>query len=171
MKNYILLILVAVFALGCSANYKNLYLPDQNYLARRNIETKMFDTDNEKSIIVASAQVLQDMGYTIKESEVSLGIITAEKNREAGSTAGKAAIVILAVLAGTQPQYEDTQRFYVNIVTTKMGHGVKTRVLFARRSWDNYGRLLTLEKIEDEALYKDFFEKLSQSVFLTANDL
>ncbi len=28
-----------------------------------------------------------------------------------------------------------------------------------------------IEKIQDEEIYKDFFDKLSQSVFLTANNI
>lgn len=173
MKKFIFLTLLACAAAGCGANQSNLYVQDKDYLQRRVLETRTFDTANDRELLIASAQVLQDMGYTIKESEANLGLITAEKNREAGSTAGKVALTVLAVIGGTTPQYEDKQRFYVNIVTSKIedGKAVKTRVLFTRRTWDNYGNLMKVEKISDAKLYQEFFDKLSQSVFLTAHGI
>jgi len=172
MKKTLLILMTAIIVAGCAADYKNLYTPEKDYLERRNIETRLFDTTDEKEILIASAQVLQDMGYTIKESEVPLGVITASKNREAGSTAGKVTLTVLAALSGTRAQYEDTQRFYVSIVTAKTKDDkIKTRVTFARRTWDNYGNLLKIEKIDDPKLYQEFFDKLSKSVFLTANGI
>lgn len=173
MKNFISFSIVfLMFTLaGCAANHKNLYIQEKNYLERRNIETRLFDTADEKGILEASAQVLQDTGFTIKESETSLGILTAQKNREVGSAAGKTALVFLAALGGKQAQYEDKQLIYVNIITTKMGNSIKARVLFARKTWDNYGNIVKIERITDTKIYQEFFDKLSQSIFLTAHGL
>jgi capsular polysaccharide biosynthesis protein len=165
-----LIFVVTIGLIGC-ATHKTLYVLDKDYLERRNIETRVFDSDNEKQIIVASAQVLQDTGFTIKESAYSLGVLTAQKNRESGSTAGKVTLAILAGLAGTTPQYEDKQIIYVNIVTVKIDKAVKVRVLFTRRTFDNYGNIMKIERIADEKIYQDFFNKLSQSVFLTAHGI
>lgn len=168
MKKIGVFLIITCLYIGCT-NYKNLYTLDKNYLENRNIETRIFDTQNEKEILTASAQVLQDLGYSIKESDVNLGIITAEKNRESGSTAGKVAMV---VLFGANTTYEDVQKFYVNIVTTPTKEKtVKVRVLFTRKSWDNHGNIYAVEKITDTKTYQQFFDKLSQSVFLTANGI
>lgn len=166
---YILLLLCSFSA--CAPNHKNLYTQDSNYLARRQLETRVYDTQDEKEIIIAAAQVLQDMGYTIKESAVRIGLITAEKNREVGSTSGKVALTILAVLGGVPAQYEDAQRIYVNIITAKVNTGVKARVLFSRRTWDNYGNIIKVEVITDKEIYREFFDKLGQSVFLTGHGI
>jgi hypothetical protein len=147
-------------------------LPDKNYLERRNLETRFFNTGKEKDVLIASAQVLQDMGYTIKESEVSVGLITAEKDRQAISTGAKVAINVLAAIGGTPARYEDIQRFYVTLVTSKSDKNkVKVRVLFTRKSWDNNGYLFAVERIDDPKVYREFFDKLSQSIFLIAQGI
>ena len=168
------LITICVFA-GCT-DYKNFYTLDKDYLERRSIETRVFDTKNEKELLTASAQVLQDLGYTIKESDVSLGMITAEKNRDVTSKAGKIALTTISILSvargGSEATYEDVQKFYVNIVTTPTKENtIKVRVLFTRKSWDNHGKIYSIEKINDIQTYQQFFDKLSQSVFLTANGI
>lgn len=169
----LLYILVAGCLLSACVSYKNLYVPDSNYLERRNVETRVFDTTNTKQLLVASAQLLQDMDYTITESDTEIGLITATKDRKVGSAAGKVAITVLAALNGnSKPVYDDKQKFYVTIVTTKAGkHQTKTRVTFARMVYDNYGKVARVEKLDDPALYTEFFDKLAQSVFLTAHNI
>ena len=158
---------LVLFLTGCST-YNTLYIPDKNYLERRNIETRIFDTEDDKEILMATALVLQDMGYTIKESDAAIGVITAEKNREFGTKGGK---LILRIL-DRDAVYEDVQCFYVSIAVTKTGdETVKVRVTFARRSWDNNGDVHTVAKINDPELYKEFFYKLEQSVFLTGQGI
>lgn len=168
MKKIIVFLITIVLFAGCM-NYKDLYTLDKNYLERRNIETRIFDIQNEKELLTACAQVLQDLGYTIKESDINLGVITAEKNREAGNKVGKVAMLILL---GSDTVYEDVQKFYVNIVTTPTKEkAIKVRVLFTRKSWDNHGNIFSVEQIMDTKVYQQFFEKLSQSVFLTTNGI
>ncbi|MDR3112256.1 MAG: hypothetical protein LBU55_03685 [Elusimicrobiota bacterium] len=167
-----LFLTVMFFLNACVAFHDNLYLLDKNYLQRRSIETRVFSASKEKDILIASAQVLQDMGYTIKESETAIGLITAEKNRQVISTAEKVTINVLSAIAGTDVQYEDVQRFYVTIVTSKSDKdNVGVRVLFTRKSWDNKGNIFAIEKIDDPKIYKQFFEKLNKSVFLAAHGI
>ena len=165
-------ILVAGCLVSACASYKNLYVPDADYLKRRNVETRLFDTTNTKELLIASAQLLQDMDYTITESDTDIGVITATKNREKGSKAGKAVLSFFAALNGQQAVYEDKQKFYVSIVNTKANeHQIKTRVTFARIIYNNLGNVVEIEKLDDPALYTEFFDKLAQSVFLTANNI
>lgn len=172
MKNIFILSLIMIFVLSGCASYDNYYKLDEQYLARRQLETRRYDTFNEEALLIASAQVLQDLGFTLDESETKLGLITANKNREAGSTGQKVAVMILAGLAGTQPVYDVEQKIYVTLVSTKShdNRGYNVRVEFARVIWNNR-KQARLEKIQDEKIYKDFFDKLSQSVFLIANNI
>ena len=175
MKKLLFFLTVAVLFAGC-VNQQNLYTLDKDYLERRNIETRVFDTQNEKELLTASAQVLQDLGYSIKESDVNLGMITAEKNSDVTTKTGKVALKTISILSmavdGSETTYEDVQKFYVNIVTTPTKEKtIKVRVLFTRKSWDNKGNLFKVEKITDTKTYQQFFDKLSQSVFLTANGI
>jgi uncharacterized lipoprotein len=175
MKKLLFFLTIVVLFSGC-VSQQNLYTLDKDYLERRSIETRVFDTQNEKDLLTASAQVLQDLGYSIKESDVNLGMITAEKNSDVTSKAGKIALKTISILSmaadGSETTYEDVQKFYVNIVTTPTKEKtIKVRVLFTRKSWDNKGNLFKVEKITDTKTYQQFFDKLSQSVFLTANGI
>jgi len=78
----------------------------------------------------------------------------------------------LAALNGQKAVYEDKQKFFVSIVNTKTNDKqIKTRVTFARIVYDNLGNVVQIEKLDDTKLYTEFFDKLSQSVFLTANNI
>ncbi|MEE8272240.1 MAG: hypothetical protein V3R98_10990 [Alphaproteobacteria bacterium] len=52
-------------------------------LARRQLQTRVFDTADEAHMLAASAGLLQDLGFTIAESETDLGVIVASKRRDA----------------------------------------------------------------------------------------
>ena len=156
---------------GC-ASYENYYRLDDQYLARRQIETRRFDTQNEEEMLVASSQVLQDLGYTIDESETKLGLITASKEKELTSTAGQIGLEVLGALAKTNVSYDTREKLYVTVVSTKSADksGFNVRVGFARIIWDKHNNQ-RIKRIKNEDVYRNFFDKLSQSLFLTANDL
>ncbi len=171
MKKLICVLVGGVLLAAC-ASYKNLYTLDSDYLERRNVETRIFDTSKTKDLLVASAQVLQDMGYTITESDVEIGVITATKTQNAMPKVGKVLVTVLSSLNGQQAVYDDTQKFYVCIVNTKANaKQTRTRVIFARIVYDNLGKISEVEKLDDVKLYTEFFDKLGQSVFLTANNI
>lgn len=171
MKKIFVLCLLAIFMASGCVSYKHYYKLDDQYLARRQLETRAYETQDEEALLVASAQVLQDLGFTLDESEMKLGLITANKDREAGSTGQKIGMIFLSALSGTQAVYDVSQKIYVTLVSTKNhNNGYNVRIEFARMIWNNMNQV-RIEKIQDEEIYKDFFDKLSQSVFLTANNI
>ena len=60
-------------------------------------------------------EYLKKIGFTLDETETSLGLITANKDREAGSVGQKVGMIFLAALAGTQPIYDEKQKIYVTL--------------------------------------------------------
>ncbi len=166
-------ILSAITLSGCVApDYSNYYKLDEQYLERRQIETRRFETLNEKDLLVASSQVLQDLGYTITEGDMDLGLITASKDRDATNAGQIVGAIFLAAFTGTAMPVDTTQKVHATIVSTKSktNKGYNVRVEFARVIFNTQGGA-RIERILDQAIYKEFFDKLSQSVFLTANDL
>jgi len=171
MKKFLIICLCALGITGC-VSYDNYYQLDSDYLARRQMETMRFETDKEETILSASAGVLQDLGFTLDETETKLGLITAYKNREASSTGAKAAIIVLAAMNKTEPVYDTEQKIYATIVSTKSREsaGYNVRVSFARIITNNQHETRN-EKITDSKIYREFFDKLSQSLFLTAHEI
>lgn len=52
-------------------------------LADRQMQTRRFTTSDKITMLQASAGVLKDLGFTIDEHEVSLGVLVASKTRDA----------------------------------------------------------------------------------------
>lgn len=65
-----MLIAAATFMLsGCVTLPPKSFLVSPEQMARRQVETRRYDGAKEQDIIVASSNVLQDLGYTIENSE------------------------------------------------------------------------------------------------------
>ena len=134
----------------------------------------------DEQILSASMSVLQDMGYAIDEVESSLGVLSASKRADAsdeleeiGMLAADAVQCIFTLLLGcTGNRYgtiDDVQDIRLTLVSRpQLGNGtdVTVRVTIQRIIWDKRGRLSQQETITDEAVYRDFFAKLSKAVFL-----
>lgn len=76
-------------------------------MAQRQIESRKFTGISEEEILIASSNVLQDMGFNLENTEVKLGVLTANKQREATNAGEIAGAIIMAVI------------FKVNMATSK----------------------------------------------------
>lgn len=211
-------------------------------LADRQLQTRRFDTANHKTMLGAAAATLQDLGFTLDETEYTLGVLVASKQRDATSGGQVAAAMMLAALTGAVTHVDSEQIIRVSMVmreispekdTTSTGHselspesiakikanvikavadglrakfpadisariadkiaentantlstdlkklatvkaesGQSTvRVTFQRVIYNTAGQVTTAEQIKNPEVYKEFFDKLSQSVFLEAHEI
>ena len=171
------LVLVALFVVPVATSCQSGVPPDalklsRESLERRQLQTRAFDTANEKVLLQASAGVLQDLGFTLDESETELGVVVASKDRsavEAGQVAGQ---IAMALLLGVYTPIDKNQRFWASLVTRPLlPERSAVRVTFQRIVWNDQGQVSKAEFIDDVSIYREFFEKLGQSVFLTAHDV
>lgn len=137
----------------------------------RGRSTRRFETQDEKTILTASAALLQDLGFTIDNSETAVGLIVASKERsavEAGQVAGK---IVVAALLRTNMPIDKHQKLRASVVTKPLGEGMAVRVTFQRTVWNDNHEISRLERIDDPQIYQEFFDKLSKSVFLEAHEI
>lgn len=177
MYKLVAIFLISIFTFtGCSFctmnNCKNALVLEEDYMKDRQVETRFFDTQNEDDILVATSQVLQDLGFILAESNTSLGLLTANKDREGDSTGAQVGAVLLGVLTGRYIPTMINQKIFVTLIVNKntSRNGYNVRVIFtqiAEYSNGGYG----VQKVEDKDIYTEFFNKLSQSLFLTAHNL
>jgi len=140
-------------------------------LEHRRLSTRLFGTHDEGRILVACAGVLQDLGFTLDDSETKLGLIVASKDRiavEAGQVTRK---IIVGILFRANTPIDERQRFRASIVTHPAGARTAVRVTFQRIVWNDRGQVSRLERIEDPEVYQTFFERLSKAVFLEAQGI
>ena len=159
----------------------------------RALQTRVFETTDERELLSASAAVLQDLGFQVEESEVGMGILRAAKERSArefwqeftqglvlllssgGLYVGANTIVILPVdlhqqigaTLATRPVEGEGSRFTV-------------RILFHRKVWKGDGQSGDqhippgqnwMEMIYDGEIYQQFFAKLAKGLFLEAHEI
>ena len=112
---------VAVSLTGCVAIPPNAFQVSPEMLAQRQIESRRFVGIAEEEVLVASSNVLQDMGFNLENSEVKLGILTANKQRDASSAGEIAGAVILAVLFRVAAPVSKSQSIRVSLVVQPAG--------------------------------------------------
>lgn len=139
----------------------------------RQMQTRRFDTKDQDKLQRASAQVLQDLGFQIDESETKLGLIVASKDRDATETGQIVAAIAVAILFGARMSTDKHQKIRASLVTRSVDNGADTsvRITFQRLVWNHDNQLSKIEGINDPKIYQEFYEKLSQSVFLTAQEI
>jgi hypothetical protein len=169
------LALVVPLLAGCNtAPPKDAFLLPGSTIEARQMQSRLYETKDEVKLIAAGIAVLQDMGYSIDETEKSLGLVTASKTVDARSNAQMAGAVALILMGGKPPPIDRAQTIRVSLVTIpsrlKKG-GFIARVTFQRIIINSEGNISRVETINDKKIYQDFFEKLSKSVFLEGHQL
>ncbi len=165
------LLMVLVFIIsGCATVPKDAFLLSPTSLEDRQTQTRLYETEDEIAILSAGIAVLQDMGYSVVETEKNAGLITASKNVDATDGGQVAAAVFVALLGGGAMAIDKEQKINVSLVTnrSKNKEGYLARVTFQRFIWNTQGQLTRAETIQTPELYEEFFGKLSKSVFLEA---
>jgi len=147
-------------------------------LAQRQMQLRRFDTADERIILAAAAGVMQDLGFSIEESSAATGLIVGSKERdavEAGQVAGQMFLAVLIAAMGgrADPTWDATQRIRVSVATKPSGDrsAIVARVTFQRILWNTKNQLSRVETIDAPEIYRQFFDKLSQSAFLEAHQI
>jgi hypothetical protein len=169
---------LALLSTGCDSIPKDALTMSPETVQHRQLQTRRFDGTDEKSILAASAGVLQDLGFNLDESEVELGVIVASKQRSAVS-AGQVTGAVFAALFGVATAIDKTQKIRVSLVARPSDNNVSpkdakdffVRVTFQRMIWNTQGQITKIEAVDDAKVYQEFFDKLSKSLFLTANQI
>ena len=114
-------------------------------LQARSLQSRRFDTTDKNLMLQASIGALQDLGFTIDETQAEHGVIVASKF---GGGLIRAQVEIQTVSSGLM-----VRAIFQHIIPLP-------------------GAMLPKgETLTEPDLYRGFFEKLSQSAFLTAHQI
>lgn len=176
MRNKVLVaVAAALLVAGCEEGIPPEALAlSQVTVEKRQLQTRYFETEDEAKILSASVGVLQDLGFTLEESETDLGVLLGSKDRDAVESGQVAASILLGILVGAYVPYDKNQKIRVSVITRPLDDGrgrTAVRVTFQRLVWNTQGQISKIESLNEPELYQGFFEKLSQSVFLDANEI
>jgi hypothetical protein len=117
--------------------------------AEREMQTRVFATDDGAAVLAACIAVLQRHGFVPEDQDHALGVIVAVKDGEdaGGRTRLRASLV-------TQPAGE---------FSLETG----LRVTFQRLAWNERGRETKREAVRAPAEYAGFFEEVSAALALS----
>ena len=137
------------------------------------------------------------MGFNLDETERQLGILVGSKKRSAVSGGQIAGAILLAIFTGVAQPTDKEQIIRASLVMRELDNGTPkvqvgetksskkskvvaknaepaqstVRVTFQRVVINTQGQATRAEQINDPKIYQDFFDKLSQAVFLEAHEL
>ncbi len=173
MNRWFMLVVIAVTLSACQAGIPPEALQlDSESLQRRQLQTRTFDTEDEALLLQAGAGVMQDLGFSLDESETDVGVIVGSKVRDATEGGQVAGAIVMAALFGVYVPTDDEQKIRLAFVTSPLeANRTMTRVTFQRIVWNDQGNVSKQEFLGEPELYQQFYDKLSQSVFLTANSI
>jgi hypothetical protein len=188
--------LCATLLLGCVQAIKPeaFFQLTPESLKNRALQTRIFETTNEKELLSASAAVLQDLGFQVEESEVDMGILRAAKERSAREFWQEFRRVLVALLSsgGRSQGGANTTVILPVDLHQQIGATLATRplegddsrytvrIFFHRTLWKGDGQsgdqyippgANRMEMISDGQIYQQFFAKLSKGLFLEAHEI
>lgn len=178
MKKIFVFSLIFLIA-GCATLPEDAFLVTEARLEKRSLETRRYDGISELDLLAACTQVFQDIGLGLENSATELGVITANKARDAGSGVevrtgilfGIGSSLGMGISLGGAADKEQTIRasLVVHPVRDSKGKSMQkshlVRVTF-QRSVIRGDNSVRYETMKDPKLYEDFFDRLSKSVFL-----
>jgi hypothetical protein len=168
------LLLLASLLSACASIPKDAFKLSPTSLEDRQLQSRKFDTLDQKLLLAAGAGVLQDLGYNIDESNTTLGVLTASKQADAKDARQIAAFVALGLLTGTMAPYDNKQKITLCLVIRESldaPNSSVARITMQRIIWNSQGLISRVESIKAPELYQAFFDKLSKATFLEANQI
>jgi hypothetical protein len=189
-SRWILLLSLAGLLTGCIPAVKqtDFFVLTPESAKHRVLQTRTFETSNEKELLSASAAVLQDLGFQVEESVPDVGFLRAAKERSAreyGQEIARVFIFLLGCIGGKAfvIPVDLHQQINATLITRRSETNASlfsVRVSFYRTIWQGDGNSgdqaippgqARVMMIYDETIYQQFFAKLSKSVFLEAHKI
>jgi len=176
----VLVVFLCLGIIGCVSVPKGFLKPSEGYLEKRQLQMRQYDTTNEEQIITAVAGVLQDLGFTLDESETKLGLVSASKKADAtskGQVVGAVLLDMLAALGGSSSnntaRCDKSQVVKASVITKPSLDRKKmvVRVTFQRIVWNMSNQINRVETINEPQIYQKFYEGLSKAIFLEAQKI
>ncbi len=123
------------------------FVPTAAATASRTRQSRRFETRDQSLMLQAAVGTLQDLGFSIDETQPQHGVIVGTKLTGARI---RAQVVVRPEVAGA---------------------GTVVRATLQRINPRPGAMLAVGEVLDDPVLYQGFFEKLAQSAFLTAHEI
>ncbi len=171
-KSLFLLVFCGALFTSCVRIPKDLMRPSAESLKVRELQSHTYETRSDKELLRASMSVLQDMGYTIKESSADYGVLTAEKEASAVCVGQVMGAVAYALLCGENMPIDKTQYITVSIVIVGKNEidQAVARTTF-QRVVEKTDKTIYATPVTDPACYQELYEKIDRALFFEVHQI
>ncbi len=171
----------ATMLTGCVAHlHPNAFVPDAEALKKRAMQTQRIRSVKKQQLMSAIVGVVQDLGFNLDETDSDLGVFVASKSRTAVDSKQVASAIFQGLFSNNnQIVIDKHQRFRISVIAYPVSNQRKrnssgdylVRANFQRIVWNNLNKVSRAESLNDPEFFKDFFARLSKSLFLDKADL
>ena len=145
--------------------------PQLTQLQLRQLQSRSYENKDFVTAMRAVINALLDEGFIIKNADKDLGFIQATKDAEV-SGGGMPGVDIFGGFGGVgmwgnqQQRWRNSSQIDCSGTLTKVGNSTNVRLIFQRKTLDNYGVPMDIQLIEDPNYYQNVFVKIDKSLFL-----
>jgi hypothetical protein len=173
-----ILALIGIVSMISACTIVNTFQPPdapKTQLQTRQVQTREFDTNNVKLIMKAVINVLQDDGFIVKNAQLDLGLLTAQKEIDLSQSRGNSNDFWSEFFKGidrnrsrnnTDLTYSKIKIVESSVNISEFGKQTKVRANFQVKVLDNLGNPKEVYQVEDAKFYQDFFVKVDKGVFI-----
>jgi len=140
----------------------------QSQLQIRQYQTRVYDTANYKMVMKSIMNSLQDEGFIIKQANVEMGLLVAQKEQDIEN---KGESLLFILLAGSDAVYKKNSIIEASVNISQFGKKTRVRVNFTGKAYNNKGGVMGVKRLTDPKIYQEFFSDASKAIFLAKENM
>jgi len=152
---------LAWFGLAACAGCHGATMP-MSQLQIREMQTRSYEIKDAKRAMKAVLNVLQDEAFIPRQASAELGFIHAVK--EVDVTNGNEAFWA-KFWEGRNARYRKNSVVECAANVTPIANGIRLRVNFQVKVLNNHGEVISVQAIQDPAIYQYFLQKVDKGIY------
>ncbi len=166
MRRFLSFLFCAFVATSCASREPKE--PEKTQLEIRQMQTRVYETDNFKLAMKSVLNVLQDENFIVKNVALDLGFLTATKEKDIedpqASFWGK-------FQRDESARWPKTEVVEATVNVSEFGKQLRIRANFQTKVVDNKGAVISVHQITDQSFYQDFFSKIDKGIFIQTQEI
>lgn len=178
MKRLAVVLAIAAAAAGCASGSGARAMLPTSPLDLRVAQSRVFDTADNRLVLKAALNALQDAGFTIRQTDAELGLVTAIaewqlRSRNTGLRVFKwvAAPFTYGASLLIPTGRNEFATIEANVNVTREAGRTRARVSLVSRVADAEGNVRRVEAIADPLAYQSLLARLDKAIYLEREGL
>jgi hypothetical protein len=178
MKRLAAVLALAAAGAGCASGSSGRAMAPAGPLEVRAAQSRVFDTADDRLVLKAALNALQDSGFVIRQTDADLGLVTAITEWQSRS-ANQGLRVLKWVAApftygssllipSGRTEFSSVE---ANVNVTREGGRTRVRVSLVSKVIDKDGEVRSVQAVADPLAYQGLLARLDKAVYLEKEGL